>query len=106
MLSAPDNWRRYYAGDADALRIQRHFSFSDRIRYYWALPPARAAVDRLLTRLGDRVIPAPLVSQYLGALHPAVADGSLIARPRELLIAAVQRIVDRYEQACSTVAGV
>ena len=102
MLSAPENWRRYYAGDADELRIQRHFSFSDRIRYYWALPPARAAVDRLLVRLGERVIPAPLVSQYLGALHPAVADGSLIARPRELLIAAVQRIVDRYEQACST----
>ena len=101
MLGQPDNWRRYYEGSADELRFQRHFSFSDRIRYYWALPPARAAVDRLFARLGERVIPLPLVSQYLGGLHAAVVEGTLIARPRGLAIAAVQRILDLYEGACS-----
>jgi D-tagatose-1,6-bisphosphate aldolase subunit GatZ/KbaZ len=100
MLKEPEDWRRYYFGSAEELRVQRHFSFSDRIRYYWARPQARAAVDRLFTRLGERVIPEPLVSQYLGALHSAVAEGSLPARPRELAIAAVQRILDRYEAAC------
>ena len=100
MLSEPDNWRRYYDGDADALRFQRHFSFSDRIRYYWTRPAARAAVDRLFARLGERVIPEPLVSQYLGALYPDVADGRLPARPRELAIAAVQRVLARYDAAC------
>jgi D-tagatose-1,6-bisphosphate aldolase subunit GatZ/KbaZ len=100
MLSEPDNWRRYYDGDADALRFQRHFSFSDRIRYYWTRPAARAAVDRLFARLGERVIPESLVSQYLGALYPDVADGRLPARPRELAIAAVQRVLARYDAAC------
>ncbi len=100
MLREPDNWRAYYAGGADELRIQRHFSFSDRIRYYWARPEAQAAVDRLFARLAERVIPEPLVSQYLGALYPAVADGALAARPRELAIAAVQRILARYDHAC------
>ena len=100
MLREPENWRAYYAGSADELRVQRHFSFSDRIRYYWARPEAQAAVDRLFARLGERVIPAPLVSQYLGALYPAVADGALTARPRELAIAAVERILARYDQAC------
>jgi len=100
MLKEPEDWRRYYFGSAEELRVQRHFSFSDRIRYYWARPQARAAVDRLFARLGERVIPEPLVSQYLGALHSAVAEGSLPARPRELAIAAVQRILDRYEAAC------
>ena len=100
MLREPENWRAYYAGGADELRVQRHFSFSDRIRYYWARPEAQAAVDRLFARLGERVIPAPLVSQYLGALYPAVADGALTARPRELAIAAVQRILARYDRAC------
>ena len=66
MLREPEDWRRYYAGGADQLRFQRHFSFSDRIRYYWARPEARAAVGRLFARLGERVIPEPLVSQYLG----------------------------------------
>ena len=100
MLKEPEDWRRYYFGSAEELRVQRHFSFSDRIRYYWARPQARAAVDRLFATLGQRVIPEPLVSQYLGALHSAVAEGSLPARPRELAIAAVQRILDRYEAAC------
>ena len=100
MLREPENWRAYYAGAADELRVQRHFSFSDRIRYYWARPEAQAAVDRLFARLGERVIPAPLVSQYLGALYPAVADGALTARPRELAIAAVRRILARYDRAC------
>jgi D-tagatose 6-phosphate 4-epimerase len=100
MLREPENWREYYEGSADELRVQRHFSFSDRIRYYWARPEAQAAVDRLFARLGERVIPEPLISQYLGVLYSAVADGALPARPRELAIAAVRRILARYDRAC------
>jgi D-tagatose-1,6-bisphosphate aldolase subunit GatZ/KbaZ len=100
MLREPENWRKYYSGSYDELRLQRHFSFSDRIRYYWPHPEARTAVDRLFARLGDRLIPEPLISQYLGALYPAVADGSLGARPRELAIAAVQQVLMQYDQAC------
>ena len=86
MLKEPGNWRKYYQGDADELRLQRHFSFSDRIRYYWPHPEAQAAVDRLFAKLGDKVIPEPLISQYLGGLYPEVVDGSLSARPRELVL--------------------
>lgn len=100
MLREPENWRKYYEGSADELRFQRHFSFSDRIRYYWPRSEAQAAVDSLFKRLGDRLIPEPLVSQYLGALYPLVADGSVTARPRELVIAAVQRVLAQYEAAC------
>ncbi|RBP17670.1 tagatose-bisphosphate aldolase noncatalytic subunit [Roseiarcus fermentans] len=100
MLEAPENWRAHYQGSAEDLRFQRHFSFSDRIRYYWAQPKAQAAVERLFASLGDRVIPEPLVGQYLGALQPAVADGALAARPRDLVIAAVQRVLSVYDRAC------
>ena len=100
MLREPEHWRKYYSGSANELRLQRHFSFSDRIRYYWPHPEAQAAVTRLFARIGERLIPEPLVSQYLGALHPAVADGSLEARPRQLTIAAVDRVLTLYDQAC------
>jgi D-tagatose-bisphosphate aldolase class II non-catalytic subunit len=100
MLREPANWRKYYDGGADEIRLKRHFSFSDRIRYYWPRREAQAAVDRLFARLGDRLIPEPLVSQYLGALYPAVADGSVPARPRDLAIAAVQRVLMQYDRAC------
>ena len=100
MLEAPEHWRAHYRGRADETRLQRHFSFSDRIRYYWAHPRAQAAVERLFARLGERIIPTPLVGQYLGALQPAVADGALVARPRDLAIAAVQRVLTVYDNAC------
>ena len=100
MLREPDNWRKYYEGDADELRVQRHFSYSDRIRYYWPRPEARRAVDRLFARLGDRILPLPLVSQYLGGLYPRVAEGSLAANPRALVLAAIEQVLLRYERAC------
>jgi D-tagatose-1,6-bisphosphate aldolase subunit GatZ/KbaZ len=100
MLREPEHWRKYYSGSANELRLQRHFSFSDRIRYYWPHPEAQAAVTRLFARFGERPIPEPLVSQYLGALYPAVADGSLEARPRQLTIAAVDRVLTLYDRAC------
>ena len=100
MLREPENWVKHYDGSADELRLQRHFSFSDRIRYYWPRPEAQAAVDRLFATLGDLVIPEPLVSQCLGALYPAVAEGSVRSRPRELVLAAVQRVLAQYDKAC------
>ena len=100
MLKEPGNWRRYYDGSPDELRLQRHFSFSDRIRYYWPRPEAQAAVDRLFAKLGDKPIAEPLISQYLGGLYPEVADGSLGARPRELVIGAVLQVLRRYDHAC------
>jgi D-tagatose 6-phosphate 4-epimerase len=45
---------KYYQGSSDELRLQRHFSFSDRIRYYWPHPEAQAAVDRLFAKLADK----------------------------------------------------
>jgi D-tagatose-bisphosphate aldolase class II non-catalytic subunit len=100
MLKEPDNWRKYYQGDADELRLQRHFSFSDRIRYYWPRPDAQAAVDRLFAKLGNKLIPEPLISQYLGRLYVEVVNGSLAARPRELVLGAVLQVLRRYDHAC------
>lgn len=100
MVRDPEHWHKYYGGDADKLRFQRHFSFSDRIRYYWPHADAKRAVERLFSRLGDRIIPNPLVSQYIGALYPMVSDGSLVARPRDLALAAIRQVLERYDAAC------
>jgi D-tagatose-bisphosphate aldolase class II non-catalytic subunit len=100
MPKEPDNWRKYYQGDANELRLQRHFSFSDRIRYYWPHPEAHAAVDRLFAKLGNKLIPEPLISQYLGGLYPEVVDGTLAAEPRELVLGAVLQVLRRYDHAC------
>ncbi len=99
MLRAPADWQKYYHGGDDELRVQRHFSYSDRIRYYWPRPEARAAVDQLMSRLDGLTIPETLISQYLPALYPAVLRGTLRATPRNLQIASVRRVLDLYGKA-------
>ncbi|MEJ5899669.1 D-tagatose-bisphosphate aldolase, class II, non-catalytic subunit [Ochrobactrum teleogrylli] len=99
LLAEPKNWEKYYHGDAEELRLQRHFSYSDRIRYYWPHPAATAAVDALLKRLEGRKIPETLISQYLGTLYPAVASGAVEATPHALMVEAVRNVVRTYGKA-------
>ena len=88
MLADPGDWAAYYHGDEQ--RLQRHFSYSDRIRYYWNRPEALVAVDHLFTALHGRALPQPLISQYLPRLYPAVLAGKLAPDAHALAIAAIR----------------
>jgi D-tagatose-bisphosphate aldolase class II non-catalytic subunit len=96
MLAEPGHWASHYPGTDAERRVQRHFSYSDRIRYYWPEPAAQAAVEAVMTRLGGRRIPETLVSQHLARLYPAVVTGELAADPRDLCIAAIDAALDPY----------
>ena len=99
MCASPNQWINYYRGEPDEQRIKRHYSYSDRIRYYWPQSEATGAVARLLTLLGDTSIPAPLVSQYLAAVYPSVATGSIPAMASELVRARVREVLKKYKAA-------
>jgi D-tagatose-bisphosphate aldolase class II non-catalytic subunit len=100
MLAHPGYWQSYYRGDANDQRLLRHFSYSDRIRYYWASPPAQHAVERLLEYLSGTTIPEPLISQFLPSLYRRVADGVVPGAPRELALEAVRDVLRAYASAC------
>ena len=95
MRDAPENWEKYYPGGPIDQWLQRHFSLSDRIRYYWPSRKAKAAVDDLMVRLGDRSIPAPLISQYLTGWQAARGD----CDAHTALVRAVQDVLRIYESA-------
>ena len=99
MLAAPGNWAKYYQGTEAELRVKRHFSFSDRIRYYWTQPSAEEAVARLDEALEGREIPLPLIGQFLGALEAEVAAGRVEPTAPALLRASVTRVLDIYAAA-------
>ena len=101
MQREPGHWRRYYEGDDAALFAQRHFSYSDRIRYYWPHAEARAAVAALMARFDGRAIPETLISQYLPRLAGGVRDGVVRPLPRDLLIAGCRTALDPYSAACA-----
>jgi D-tagatose 6-phosphate 4-epimerase len=100
MLREPEHWRGRYSGTADELRVQRHYSYADRIRYYWPRAEAQASVALLLRRLEGRRLPTPLISQYLGALYPAAMAGAIAVTAPELVNAAVRRVLEDYARAC------
>lgn len=64
MLEVPGHWQGHYHGAE--LALQRHFGFADRIRYYWPLPEAQAAVAALMEDLRGRHLPEPLLMQLFG----------------------------------------
>ena len=92
MTAEPGNWQKYYEGNANELFLQRHFSYSDRIRYYWPDPAAEAAVSDLIERLVGKPSPAPVIGQYLPRVTGNGAD--------EVLLAAVEVVLNQYETAC------
>lgn len=98
MVDFPDDWKGHYHGDDMALRIQRHYSYSDRIRYYWNRPEALSAVQNLVAALDGRVIPEPLLRQFLPeytSLSTSFAE--------DILIKAVDAVLAVYDRA--TTAG-
>jgi D-tagatose-bisphosphate aldolase class II non-catalytic subunit len=96
MLAHPQHWSSHYPGTAEEQRLQRHFSYSDRIRYYWPEAAAQSAVDTVMRRLDGRVVPETLISQYLARLYPAVVSGTLAANARDLCLAAIDAALEPY----------
>lgn len=90
------DWEQYYSGDADTVKQLRHYSYSDRIRYYWARPQVQQALDRLISNLENSNIPETMISQYF----PMRSFGDLKAGPRALLADQIKMTVARYYQAC------
>jgi D-tagatose-1,6-bisphosphate aldolase subunit GatZ/KbaZ len=95
MLEEPANWSAHYHGTEVDLRRQRHFSYSDRIRYYWQHPTAIMAVDKLFAALGDAPLPPTLVSQHL-----PLFTGTASLAARDLPLLAVDRVLADYAAAC------
>jgi len=101
MLAQPKHWASHYPGTPDEQRLQRHFSYSDRIRYYWPDTRAQVEVNALMARFTGRSIPETLISQHLARLYPDVVSARLKAVPPDLCLAAVNAALDPYYSATS-----
>ncbi len=101
MLAEPAHWRSHYPGDHQAQRVLRHYSYSDRIRYYWPHPEAEAATAALMRRLDGVALPPTLISQHLPRVYDRVAAGLLAPDARVLLVEAVRDVLRVYARACA-----
>ena len=98
MLDTPAEWERHYPGSPAVQAVLRHYSLSDRIRYYWVQPAAVTAVERLTAALQGQSVPMPLFWQH----WPAAAG--FADRPLDveaLLIWRVTQSLASYHAACN-----
>jgi D-tagatose-1,6-bisphosphate aldolase subunit GatZ/KbaZ len=100
MREEPVYWEGYYPGGPEAQRLLRRYSYSDRIRYYWAYPDVENARERLFSNLTDRGIPQTLLSQYLPRQYVRVRQGRLDSVPGTLVLDRVRDTLEDYAVAC------
>jgi D-tagatose-1,6-bisphosphate aldolase subunit GatZ/KbaZ len=106
MLDEPRYWRGYYEGDPVTQRTSRRYSYSDRLRYYWADERVDAARRTLLANLDRTGIPLPLISQFLPGQYERIRSGELPPVAQSLVIDRVRDALRPYAQATSGGANV
>ena len=98
MDEAPEHWNGHYSGNVEAQKFLRHYSLSDRIRYYWTHPKAVRAIKNLTTALDGKLVPLPLFWQHM----PAAAE--FADRPlnvEDVVIWRVTECLKSYHRACN-----
>lgn len=95
MSANPNYWADYYKGAGHELQLQKIFSYSDRIRYYWTDEAVAAALDHLIAALNANPPPDTVVSQAF----PGLDFGQFPGSPEHLIEDHVQRCVARYFEA-------
>ncbi len=100
MLDQPKNWDKYYHGSPADQHLQRHYSYSDRIRYYWPEDRIARAVADLLAVLDGTIIPETMISQHLRGLYPAIRSGRIEPTAMGLILGAVDLVLEDYFEAC------
>lgn len=100
MLEKPTFWQKYYTGSAQEQHIARHYSYSDRLRYYWPEKQVQNSIELLLANLARQPIPLPLLSQYLPEQYRRVLMQQLPADARALVLDRITDVLRDYASAC------
>jgi D-tagatose-1,6-bisphosphate aldolase subunit GatZ/KbaZ len=100
MLSKPGNWEKYYHGNDQEKRLLRTYSYSDRVRYYWADPEIDRAAQTLMRNLASVTIPENLLSRYLPEQYWELRRGLIDASPMSLVQSKIREVIGVYAAAC------
>jgi D-tagatose-1,6-bisphosphate aldolase subunit GatZ/KbaZ len=100
MLAKPANWEKYYHGDDSEQQLLRTYSYSDRVRYYWADPEIDAAANKLISNLRDTTISENLLSRYMPEQYWQLRRGQIDASPMSLIQSKVREVIGMYASAC------
>lgn len=95
-------WRAYYHSTGPQLVLEKQYSLSDRIRYYWPNPAIVAAQEEMFHNLRKYPPPLPLLSQHLPYAYIALREGAVSNDPSELVMAHIMATLEIYLKATSS----
>ena len=99
MNNNPSYWAKYYGNIKQGIRLKLRYSYSDRIRYYWADEQVDKALKLLINNLTSNKIPHTLISQYFPNEYFAIREGSLTENPEELILHKISGVLEIYNYA-------
>lgn len=100
MQEDPKYWKSYYSGSSAQQMLERHYSLSDRIRYYWSAPAVVEQLELLLSSFKEATPPLTLVSQYMPKQYAAIREGELSLEPRAMVQHYIGGVIEDYSKAC------
>lgn len=103
MLRKPIHWIKHYSGNENELKIQRRYSYSDRIRYYLNEPEVDMSIEILFNNLEtlSNDIPLSIVSQYMPEIYTKIRNNKLGMNPHEWVIDHIRNAIKPYSIACN-----
>jgi D-tagatose-1,6-bisphosphate aldolase subunit GatZ/KbaZ len=102
MRANPIYWKDYYKGSTKMIEFERHYSFSDRIRYYWVNKKIQDSLAQLLNNLKSIKIPLSLISQYLPDLLLNIQKYDTNMSPDYMIQFKISQVQKKYYLACNT----
>lgn len=100
MNEVPGYWSGYYHDiDEQHLSFERHFSLSDRIRYYWSDTQVKAALGKLMHNLSSVEIPISLVSQFFPESFETSRVSGTANIAQRLITNRILMVLDKYNYA-------
>lgn len=100
MLQDPAAWKPYYEGTPVQQKYLRVYSYSDRMRYYWANPRIESAITQLTTNMRRLTFPETMLSAYLPRQYERVREGTLNNDTVSLIVDRVRDVLRIYSAAC------
>ena len=99
MIQNPKYYNKYYSTDNIEQSLQRKFSYSDRIRYYWTDKNVSESVQRLISNLSQNNIPDTLISQFFPSEYDAIIQRKISNHPEELINHKILSVLENYNYA-------
>ncbi|EAV1661745.1 tagatose-bisphosphate aldolase subunit GatZ [Klebsiella variicola] len=101
MLDEPQYWKDYYSKTFSRAAIDRHYSLSDRVRYYWPHSDINHAVEKMLDNLSQVEIPLGMISQFFPEQFQNILSGQTEIKPEALIIKRIQNVLALYSAGCN-----